>query len=484
MSMQFNSYLFILAILPGFILCYFVCSKINAFLSKIAIIAFSVYFYVYGGWDSALVLGISLGSNLLFAFLLSKFRRFRKPLLVLSILANVGLLLYFKYCNFTLTTINDLFGKNFPLREIILPLGISFFTFQQIMYVVSVYKAEIQTVKIIDYLCFALYFPKLIMGPLMDPADFIDQINNPERKRINWENIACGIKLFSFGLFKKMVLADTFAKGVSWGFSHLDAATSGDLFLAMLFYTFEIYFDFSGYSDMATGISNMINITLPMNFDSPYKAVSIRDFWKRWHMSLTAFLTKYVYFPLGGSRKGKIRTYLNILIVFCVSGLWHGANWTFILWGCIHGLLQIAERISDKQLKRVISPIRFLYTFLAVNLLWLLFRSESIAQWGEMLGKMFSFQDMAVSDGLMEAFVLPETTFLFDRLDVFKLNTLVRGLPMILMTAGALLVCVIPENNYRSMKKLNLINMALCAAAFVWAFLCLGSESVFVYFNF
>jgi len=484
LHMQFNSYLFILAVIPGFVVCYFLLSKIGTIFGKTAIIAFSVLFYAYGGWDSALVLGISLVSNLIFSFLLLKIKRFRKLLLIIAILVNVGLLFYFKYYNFALTTINDLFGASFTLQSIILPLGISFFTFQQVMYAVAIYKAEIQEVNIFDYLCYVLYFPKLIMGPLMEPKDFVDQINNKALKVINWENIACGIKLFGFGLFKKMVLADTFAKGVSWGFSNISAATSGDLFLVTLFYTFEIYFDFSGYSDMAIGVSQMVNISLPINFDSPYKAVSIRDFWKRWHMSLTAFFTKYVYIPLGGSRKGNIRTYANILIVFLVSGLWHGANRTFILWGCIHGILQVFERISDKRLKRQQSPIRFLFTFLVVNLLWLLFRSETISQWVGMLGKMFAFQNMAISEGLINAFALPETAFLFDKFDFLKLNTLVRGLPMLLLTVSAFLICMIPENNYRNMKKIDAINMVLCAAAFVWAFLCLGAESVFVYYNF
>ncbi len=482
--LQFNSYLFILAVIPSFVFCFFLLSRFHPSAGKIAIIAFSVWFYVYGGLDSAIILGVSLLSNLLSSLLLSKAKKHRQLLLTIAILINIGLLLYFKYYNFALTTINNIFRQNYTLRGIILPIGISFFTFQQIMYIISVYKRDITTVTPIDYLCYALYFPKIIMGPLMEPKDFIDQINNTKLKTIRWENIACGIKIFSFGLFKKMVLADTFAKGVSWGFSNLSSSTSGDLFLVMLFYTFEIYFDFSGYSDMATGISQMINITLPMNFDSPYKAESIRDFWKRWHMSLTGFLTRYVYFPLGGSKKGTVRTYINILIVFLVSGLWHGANWTFILWGCLHGLLQIIERSLDKPLKHLQSPAKYLYTFFAVNLLWLLFRSESIIQWVGMLKKMFSFQNMAISDGLIKTFILPETTLLIDKLDFFHLNNLIRGLPMVVMTAGAFLICLIPENNYRSLKKLGFFNMLLCAAAFIWAFLCLSSESVFVYFNF
>ena len=172
------------------------------------------------------------------------------------------------------------------------------------------------------------------------------------------------------------------------------------------------------------------------------------------------------------------------MIVFLVSGLWHGANWTFILWGCIYGLLQIIERIFDKPFERLQNPVKFIFTFITINILWLLFRAESIAQWGEMLGKMFLFQNMAVSDGLINSFILPETSFLFDKLDFLQLSVFVRGLPMLLMTAGAFLLCLIPENNYRNMKKLSTANMFLCAIAFVWAFLCLSSESVFVYFNF
>ena len=482
--MQFNSYVFILAVIPGFVLCYFLLSRFRAAAGKFVIIAFSAWFYAYGGLDSALVLGASLGFNLLFSFLLTGNRRFRRSVLVLAVLANVGLLLYFKYLNFGLSAVNRVFGSHFAAGEIILPLGISFFTFQQLMYVFSVYRAEITKVNVADYLCCALFFPKLIMGPLMEPADFIGQLNDRELKRIDPASVASGVRLFSFGLFKKMVLADTFARGVAWGFGNPASATSGDLFLVMLFYTFEIYFDFSGYSDMAVGVSKMINITLPMNFDSPYKAGSVRDFWKRWHMSLTAFLTKYVYYPLGGSRKGTLRTYANILAVFLVSGLWHGANWTFVLWGCIHGLLQIAERICEKRFRLRSRPAGVLLTFLAVSLLWLLFRSESVAQWGNMLGKMFSFRDMTISDGLISAFVLPETAVLADLPVFLHLNGLVRGWPMLLTTVGAFLICWIPENNYRNMRKLSAGSMVLCAAAFVWAFLCLSSESVFVYFNF
>ncbi len=482
--MQFNSYDFILLLLPAFVVCYLVLSRIRPGLGKAAVIGFSVWFYAAGGWDSAAILGASLAANLLLAFWISKAQRFRKGALALTIAANVLLLVYFKYYGFALTTINDLGGTSFAVKKLLLPLGISFFTFQQIMYAVAIFRGEIGRVNVFDYLCYILFFPKLLMGPLAEPKDLIGQFNDPARMRVDWTNVACGLKLFGFGLFKKLVLADTFARGVTWGFGNLEAATAGDLFLVTLCYTFEIYFDFSGYSDMATGVAKMINIRLPLNFDSPYRAASVKEFWKRWHVSLTTFLTKYIYFPLGGSRKGAVRTYVNIFLVFLISGAWHGANWTFLLWGAIHGLLMVLERLLDKPLQKVDRSARWLFTFIAVALLRMLFLTDTIAEWGQMLGTMFSFQNMSVSTGLLEVFHLPETAFLLDKLDFLALHKEVRGFPMLVTSVTAAVICMIPENNYRSQDRLNVGNMLLCAVAFIWGFLCLGSESVFVYFNF
>lgn len=352
------------------------------------------------------------------------------------------------------------------------------------MYLVNVYKKNVEKVRLSDYLAYILYFPKLLMGPIVEPTELISQINDPELHQINWNNISYGIKIFSFGLFKKMVLADTFSRAVAWGYANVGVATSMDWFLVMLFYTFEIYIDFSGYSDMAIGVSTMLNIDLPINFDSPYKALSIRDFWKRWHISLTGFLTRYVYIPLGGNKKGKGRTYLNTMIVFAVSGIWHGANWTFLLWGVLHGLLSVLDRIFDNAKKNFMEAVRWSSTFFAVNILWLLFRSESITQWKHILVTMFSFQSTAVSDGLINSFVLPETPFLLKMLHMEALNAGVRGLSLLLFTITAFVICLIPDNNYHKLKSNNWITLILSAIAFVWGFLCLSSESVFVYFNF
>lgn len=480
--MQFNSYIFIMAFLPIFTIAYFALCKIKPVLGKIVLIVAGAIFYIYGGWDISLILGISIVVNYIMALFISKVSK-KKIFLVITILVNVLVLLYFKYLNFFVTNINTFMGKDIPLKEIILPLGISFFTFQQIMYVVSVYNKSV-TLNFLDYLAYILYFPKIIMGPLNEPKEFIDQINNDRIKKVNWNNIANGLKIFSLGLFKKLVLADTFAKGVGWAYANMDAATSMDWILAMLFYTFEIYFDFSGYTDMAVGVSNMINIKLPMNFDSPYKAVSIRDFWKRWHMSLTRFFTKYIYFPLGGSRKGMIRTYVNTMIIFLISGIWHGANWTFILWGVLHGVFSIFDRVTEKHRDKVNIVVQWAMTFLVVNVLWLLFRSDTIEQWQSILYKIVTFQDMSISDGMINSFVLPETTFIITTLKLTATNIAVRGFSMLIFTLAGFGICMLPENNYKKLDSNNWFMLIISVIAFVWGFLCLSSESVFVYFNF
>lgn len=482
--MQFNSFLFIFLFTPVFVVCYFLLSGKSIPADKIIIVVFSALFYVFAGLGSVLVLCFSLAVNYLVSVFLTRSGRFRKTGLLLAIFINIGMLYFFKYYNFSVTAINDLFGTGIATRSLLVPLAISFFTFQQIMYVVSVYRREIQKAELLDYLCCILFFPKLLMGPLVEPKDFIEQLNDRNLKNKNWTNIACGIKIFCLGLFKKMVLADTFSRVVSWRFSNFDTATSGDWFLIVLFCSFEIYFDFSGYSDMATGVSKMINITLPINFDSPYKALSIRDFWKRWHISLTGFFRKYVYIPLGGNRKGTVRTAVNIIVVFLISGLWHGASWTFIMWGFIYAVLQLLERIFDKGLNRQHSALRWMYTFFSVGLLWVLFRAASVEQWGTILERMFSFENMSISDGMIQSFLQPETQFLLDKLDFFNLNSIVRGFPMLICSLGAFLICMIPENNYRRLDRISIPGMLICVAAFVWAVLCLSNESVFVYLNF
>lgn len=481
--MQFNSFIFILLFLPIVLVTYFLINKIRPLYGKTVLIVASVVFYTYSDWTIFAVLGLSLLVNFIAALLVKKLDKFRGIFMLLPIVVNVLLLLYFKYSNFIISTANQMLGKEWAFKELIQPIGISFFTFQQIAYIVAVYNEEIEKISLVDYLAYILYFPKILMGPLMDPVDFHKQINDDSLKKVNWDNIACGVKIFSLGLFKKVMMADVFAKAVAWGFAGTDKVTSMDWILVMLFYTFEIYFDFSGYSDMAVGISQMLNIELPMNFDSPYKALSIRDFWKRWHLSLTRFFTKYVYIPLGGSRKGIILTCVNTMVVFLISGLWHGANQTFVLWGGVHGIFMVVDRIFEKTENKVFTPIRWMLTFGIINVLWLLFRANSITQWLEIVKTVLKFQDTTISDGLIQCFVLQENRFLTDVLHLGRLEV-IRGFWMLVYLISSMGICLIPGNNYKNRDKMHAGTMVLAAIAFVWGFICLSSETIFVYFNF
>lgn len=484
--MQFNSYIFILAFLPAFIIIYFFINRINIKFSRVFIIVAGMVFYLYAGIQSFVALCISCVFNIIIYKALNKSDgdNRKKALLFVGIVVNIIPLVVYKYSNLIITTMNDVFHTQHASVNLILPLGISFFTFQQIMYIVGVYKNEIEYLGIIDYLSYVFFFPKLVMGPITEPNYLLKQFNNDDNKVIKYENIASGIKVFCFGLFKKMILADTFAKGVNWGFENIDIASSGDLILVMLFYTFEIYFDFSGYSDMAFGISKMINIDLPINFDSPYKALSVRDFWKRWHVSLTSFFTKYIYYPLGGSRKGKIRTCINIMFVFLISGLWHGANWTFILWGVIYGVLQVIERIFERYYNKLFDVVKWIYTFGVINVLWLLFRADSIAQWHNIIYRILTLKNINISDKLINEISVPEITTLLNLIGLGSITSAIRGfIPLVFLILG-FIICLIPNNNYKSYKRTNAFSLIVAVMVFVWSFISLGSESVFLYNNF
>ena len=489
--MQFNSYIFILVFLPVSIVIYHMVNRYSGsrgklLWGKLVLILSSLVFYGYADWRMCILLCISIVLNYLFVMAVGKLEKCRRVFTFIPVCLNLILLLYYKYSGFLIINVNRVFSSDFALRNIVLPIGISFYTFQQIAYVVSLYRGEISESNLIDYATYILYYPKLFMGPLMEPGDFLSQINNPGLRYVDWDNMAAGCRIFSIGLFKKVLIADVFAGAVSWGFNGTPyspgAVTSFDWILVMFFYTFEIYFDFSGYSDMATGVSLMMNIMLPINFDSPYKALSIRDFWKRWHMSLTAFFTKYIYIPLGGSKKGDIYTILNVLTVFLISGIWHGANWTFLLWGIIHGMFmlfdRIIEKIEKKNTRGIFEPFRWLCTFVLISVLWLLFRSDSIDRWIEILRTITQFQDTSINEQLFVSFDIPELLVLDRILDI---DSTVRGFHMIIYIAVAMLICFVPENAYRQIRKLSVTRMLLSAILLVCSVLHLGSETLFIY---
>lgn len=485
--MQFNSYIFALFFMPVSVIAYYLLNKINHTAGKLGLILLSVVFYLYAGYNVAIGLGVSIILNYLAALYLSKAGKGRKAMFILAIILNVASLLYFKYHDFFIDQIAMLGYANPVEKALVLPLGISFFTFQQIAYIVKVYRMPQSHVGAINYLLYVLFFPKLIMGPITEPDDIIPQFDDPTRKKVDWNMVAGGFKIFAFGLFKKAFFADAFAQAASWGLSNFNSAGSAELILTMLSYTFEIYFDFSAYSDMATGVSMMLNIDLPINFDSPYKALSIRDFWKRWHVSLTSFLTKYVYIPLGGSRKGTVRTYVNTMIVFLVSGIWHGANWTFIVWGLLHGVLSVLERIFEKTYNKLSETVRWILTFVTTNVLWLLFACDSVGQWVQMLRKMLLVQNAQINNELLTTLIVPETVAfdeLANKLIFGEYPQYLGGMWALLFVVAAMIICLIPQNNYRSRNQLNIGSAVLAAFAFAWGVVCLGGLTSFVYFGF
>ncbi len=383
--MLFNSYEFIFVFLPVTLLVFWRIGGIGHHRAAIAwLVGASLFFYAW--WNPA-YLGLILASMLFnYAVGVALGCRPHKGLLVFGVTANLALLGYYKYANFFATTVNDLSALNWHLEHIVLPLAISFFTFQQIAYLVDAWKGEAREYSFLHYCLFVAFFPQLIAGPIVHHREMLPQFAQPNVYRLNHGFLALGLSIFTIGLFKKVMVADNLAPYASEAFAAVARGTPLTFFEAWrgtLAYSFQLYFDFSGYSDMAIGLAAMFGIQLPLNFASPYKATSIIDFWKRWHMTLSRFLRDYLYFPLGGNRKGPVRRYLNLLITMVLGGLWHGAAWTFVAWGALHGIFLIINHAWRSLRGRLGWPgdsalagwTGRVLTFLCVALAWVFFRA-------------------------------------------------------------------------------------------------------------
>jgi len=398
--MLFNSYDFIFLFLPIVLFGFFQLARINHGWATGWLVLASLFFYGY--WNPAYI-GLLLGSimcNYAFGLWISQYKApdsgskavRAKQLLIIALAANLGLLGYYKYAHFFVGNLALLLGKNWSLGEIILPLGISFFTFTQIAFLVDVYQGKVKEFNFTHYILFVTYFPHLIAGPIMHHKELMPQFAKPEIYRFNYENLAVGSTLFFIGLFKKTILADNISAYVTSVF-----AASGrgvelpfvDAWSGALYYSFQLYFDFSGYSDMAIGLSRMFGVTLPANFYSPYKSVNIIEFWRRWHMTLSRFLRDYLYIPLGGNQNSMLRRCRNLIITCLLGGLWHGADWTFVLWGGLHGFYVVINHVWHKfrqamgqnieqSLSWPLHALSVLVTFLAVTVAWVIFRSPDI----------------------------------------------------------------------------------------------------------
>ena len=386
--MLFNSYEFILLFLPVSLFVYYRLISSNLSIALTWLVASSLLFY---GWWNPTYLALLIAS-ILFNYGLGLYltRYSRRTTLVFGILANLSLLAYYKYTVFIVDNVNQILATNWNVGTIILPLAISFFTFQQITYLVDAYRSETHEYNFLHYCLFVTFFPQLIAGPIVHHKEMMPQFYNTKKLNQIYKNLAIGLTLFTLGLCKKVLLADTLAPYASEAFS----ATAAGITLSFLeawrgamAYTFQLYFDFSGYTDMAIGLALMFGISLPLNFNSPYKANNIIDFWRRWHMTLSRFLRDYVYIPLGGNRKSKSRRYSNILITMLIGGLWHGAAWTFIFWGFLHGTYIIINHLwrwlrlqAGLTIEATSKSGKFfsrLLTFLVIIIAWVFFRAES-----------------------------------------------------------------------------------------------------------
>ena len=489
--MLFNSYIFVFLFFPICLLGYYGLVHFRgAEAAKVFLIAMSLWFYGYFNLAYLLIMVCSIGANYMFYRVLS--HRARKSLVIIAVAANLGVLFYFKYFDFFLSTINTVFGSSVPLRNILLPLGISFFTFQQISFVVDTYRGEVRDCSLVDYALFVSFFPQLIAGPIVNHEEMLPQFRRIGQQSVLWERIAEGMGLFILGLAKKVLIADTFGAGVDYGYTNLALLGRADAILVIISYSFQLYFDFSGYCDMARGIGKMLGIEIPINFNSPYKAVNIIDFWKRWHITLNRFFTKYVYIPLGGSRRGAARMYFNLMFVFLLSGLWHGAGWNFIVWGAMHGVLYILTRLWQRSVKPrgvrgniFMTFVSRLLLFAYVTVAWVYFRAADIAQANRMLCTAVKGPIQKISAGLAACFQVDEFWYVIKVLHLDN-RTYSRYILLWVILGVGTYLAMIGRNAAQRMERLKyrMGSAVVFAVLALWCVLTFSEVSTFLYFNF
>ncbi len=486
--MLFNSYEFIFLFLPiSFFIYFYLNKKRLTEVSKGFLVFASLFFYSW--WNIAylpLIL-VSMLFNYVMGNQLSKYEQkkkccSKKALLTFGIIANLGLLGYFKYSDFFIENFNAVFDTGISLLHLALPLAISFYTFQQIAYLVDSYREETKEYDFLNYAVFVTFFPQLIAGPIVHHAEMMPQFANIRNKVLNYRNIAPGLFIFSMGLFKKVVIADTFAVWATKGFDVAEKLNMLEAWVTSLSYTFQLYFDFSGYTDMAIGIALLFNITLPINFNSPYKATSIQDFWKRWHMTLSRFLKDYVYIPLGGNRKGETRTYINLFTTFLLGGIWHGAGWTFVFWGALHGVALMIHRAWHKFGMKLPILLAWFITFNFINITWVFFRAK---EWDDALKVLHG---MFFGTLVLPSTVEPKFKFLTQygvefgkylhavQATFYTPVWILFGFILILLFRNS----VQQINNF----KFSVVSVCFSALLFITAVLSMNKVSEFLYFNF
>ena len=505
--MLFNSYIFIFLFLPIALLGYFGFNKASKYtLAKYFLVGMSLWFYAYFNISYLWIILASIAVNYICHNLMLSEKlqgergnsNIRKSVLFVGLIFNIGLLFYYKYFNFFVDNVNSIFDLSIHVETILLPLGISFFTFQQIAFLVDTWRVEVDRQPLCDYMLFVTFFPQLVAGPIVSHREMLPQFASQENKSLDTANMYNGFRIFVLGLSKKVLLADIMGQAVNWGYENVSVVKGWAAILLVLFYTLQIYFDFSGYCDMARGLGYLFNFKLPYNFASPYKARNIIDFWNRWHMTLTRFFTQYLYIPLGGNRKGIVRTYVNIFIVFLVSGIWHGAGFTFIFWGVLHGLLNVLTRIYHKFIDRISYPgkdstfwgevrvvLSIFVTFVCVGILWVFFRADSVSQAVTLLTQLFDFDAYSVVGKLAEPFVTMEIWYVFKvlKLDGFSFINYVPMCFYIVLSLWLIWGCKNIAESEETHKPTTM-GCVLLSGLFVYCIVSLSNVSTFLYFNF
>ena len=498
-GMLFNSTIFLLGFLPITLLLFFVMGRFSVRAAQLWLAVASLFFYAWWNPPYLILLGISIIFNYGAGYLLQYRERIAtklppaKLILGLGLVFNLGFLGYFKYSTFFVENLDAAIGAEFTVTRIALPLAISFFTFQKIAYLVDSYLGKVKEQSFLNYVLFAAFFPQLIAGPIVHYSEIFPQFKKTETYRFHWANFADGLTLFLLGLAKKVVLADGFggySDVVFAGAQSGAAITLVPAWVGALSYTLQLYFDFSGYSDMAIGLAKMFNVELPLNFWSPYKAGSIIEFWRRWHMTLSRFLRDYIYIPLGGNRHGEPRRYFNLMTTMLVGGIWHGAGWTYMLWGALHGTSIAANHlwrsvVGERSRPFLYRAAAYMLTILLVVCGWVIFRSPSLAAAGRIFKGMLGGNGALLPEQLLG--LIPPLRHLFHGVGLVPFLgdfTIMGAFEVFVMLAVGWTVVLVSPNLYQMSRRAKLMLVALSFAFVIQKILFQGDISPFLYFQF
>ena len=499
--MLFNSYLFVFAFLPVLLTGYYMIAYLErkpakaAVMMKLWLTGMSLWFYAsFGLQFLALLFGSCVFEYLMFLLMRKtaqgQKRRLSGFFFATGIIGNLVLLLYFKYAGFFSEVLQMVSGRTFSFAAVLLPLAISFYTFQQISFLTDAWKGDIQECGLLDYAVYITFFPKILQGPIVCFDEMKAQFDHMPAVRLQSEAFYRAVLLFVMGLAKKVLLADTLGKAVDYGYTNLTTLTQMDAVIVAVSYALQLYFDFSGYCDMAQGVCRMMGLELPLNFNMPYQARNIIDFWKRWHITLTRFFTRYVYIPLGGSREGTFRLYRNIFLIFLLSGFWHGAGWTFIIWGLMHGILYMVTRMLQR---KNVKPLPgkaghvagVFLTDLYVTATWIFFRADSAADAFRMFGNILRRPVLQVTPDLADSFHLDEIWY------VLKVTPVAQWkysgyICMWVVLAVAILLSLFGKRADKAAQecRVNRRWAFLTGILFVWSVLSFSGVSTFLYLNF